>query len=797
MSTFGIGIGGNLLASLTWHFVEPFLNEKQAAAAVEKAVHDAFEAEVNRLAAAASADPTHVMQVLDYALPPDLSQIVADYAAVFDTATTISPENDDVVQGLVGRLETAGLDLATLPIDLGELLGAVPVAARRRLQSTAMKPDSPLYNRVSLSQIGRIRERLDYLCARLDLPTPSTSAPAIAPAEHDQQLRQYVSGSRRLTYRDMIETADLLVPFGWKGQAFAAGETLTDQIVHGMIDGERLLVVSPPGFGKSLLTMLLTYDPPPSAAEISIVRLDLYDLRHLRGDADFGSLQWLEANDLSLAPGVCMVLDSIDEFFEGADHALIADVLGRPLFARAQLATCRSAFYAQNVLGSRFAESRRIVEIENWSPDEVRRFVQVYMRIAASRRQIPQHDHEEIARRVAEDLVSESRTALASSPLRIVMALELVDDEHPWVGTLEDVLSLYRRHSNAVLHREAAKPGVRLTADRMAELLSDVAMHFFDDIDPGVEPVPFTNNELRAALALVTPGSAVAAQTLVEHSLLDVRPDGHLAFAHRTIHDYFIAARLFAAIEGGADDVFWFFTRLSSPVVSEFFKEYIAGARRAHPDLLRRIAQRMLTALESASARRLSPRDRLAVGQLLYFLGVTGNDQAIAYLEHRLDQEEHPWFRRSIVIGLAFAGRHEPLCAYVDALREERRDSPPHSLNEANLGFHYSFFGDQPLDPAQPDRNAETGRYEQTVTSLIYQIQRPVTSGSWLIDLYTLIDLWQNVDPAAHRCVETSIAKSRDRLTEALGRLSADPAVHVSPDLPALRSLLAAAPAPP
>ncbi len=176
MIGFGISVGGNLLASLTWHFIEPFIANKQATREVTKVVREVFDAEVRSLCDEADADPTHVLQVLDHTLPPNVASLVARYAGVFDTNSLADSTGDDLVERLTERLVAAGLDVTTLEIDIRSLLKAVPGAARRALRERATRPSSPIYNRVSLDELEGIREELSKLRKQLDLPVRETDA---------------------------------------------------------------------------------------------------------------------------------------------------------------------------------------------------------------------------------------------------------------------------------------------------------------------------------------------------------------------------------------------------------------------------------------------------------------------------------------------------------------------------------------------------------------------------------------------------------------------------------------------
>lgn len=642
------------------------------------------------------------------------------------------------------------------------------------------------------------------------------SSPARTTVDAVNEESAFVSGSRSIRIRDVLNYPGLLIPFPWRREGNRHDEPgdLIDFVLSGIGTGNRFFVLSGPGYGKSLLSHVLTGRLRKSYGDARpVLRLDLLRYRSWFGDPEFGTKSWI-AREMGSAAGKdpLIVLDALDEFMAGRSASAVIEELRRPLFNRAHVITCRSAFYRQFVAMAPLSDGCETITLSSWKPTDARAYVDACIQLHGEN-PVPSVAKSRITRGRAVARAFFRRAdveRLCSTPLRVTMALEIVGlsggvaaDAHVHEPSeMGTNLEFYGEFVDRVLRRESAKPGNVLTAEQKAEILEEVAWYFCDDtLGDVVHPTNLTSSELGVALSrLSLPSKLEAVQSDIEDlSVLDriaVAGPGNdeFSFGHRTIQDYFIARRLFRMLDTNVAEVGTMFSRLSSPSVSELYKEYVAVLRRRDPARLVRLSERSRRAIEVLEAdhghdREAYGRLRLAVGQLLYYIGVIGVAAGVGYLRSRLPDEKDAWLQRNIMLGLAFTGDLSEESRYVESLRDERRRRSQCPLNEANLGFHFSFFGDQPLDPTAPEIDQGLHRCDLTVSSLIYQLGRPVTTATWMIDLYTLVDLWANV-PWARATVEAYAAEHLRSLRRCLAVFKADPVSRGWPDVARLRELV-------
>jgi hypothetical protein len=192
------------------------------------------------------------------------------------------------------------------------------------------------------------------------------------------------------------------------------------------------------------------------------------------------------------------------------------------------------------------------------------------------------------------------------------------------------------------------------------------------------------------------------------------------------------------------------FRLLFSPEVSEFLKEFMADINAA-PRLKQLCFERLSTAF-SETASGHDSRTRIARQQLAYYLGNLKLTRAHDYLQAALDTESDAWIARGIAVGLAFGGDPAALEQYLQRLTSELA-SPGRPHNEVNVGFHLTFFGDQPVDPDQPELDQGGESCTQTVNGLVYQLGTETDRGSWRLNLYTLAYLGEYArDPLRSSC---------------------------------------------
>jgi trypsin-like peptidase len=621
----------------------------------------------------------------------------------------------------------------------------------------------------------------------------------------DERVSRTVSGSQRIRVRDLFGEDPVLVPF--------AARTLAGRVdplanilrrIEAPYRGVRAIVTGPPGTGKSTfaaaLSQTLTNRYLGGDRRAVPVLIDLRDYRDQGPDSEFGSLGWtqarldeiagvrglLRADDQGTPPYPVIILDSLDEYFAGKLPATVADIAGRYLFRRANVACCRVIYYDQHLAMLPMVGGFERFDITPWSAQDISLYVRRYYD-----RLFPEQ-----ASQLADSFIqrigaSSSLLAVCSVPLRLNMALDLSRpgrDELMRAGTM---LGLYQAYVTFLLRSEALKGGSVLPEPKKARYLELLAWQFYDEYNFGdAESPPFTHSELDGFLTkpenrdpFFTPEQV--ADDLREHSLL--HEDGSifsaldpetLSFEHKSFQEFFVARHMFGAVLG--DDVSAvvnMFRRPISAEVSEFLKEYLVRARSRARMLTKivgnlRDAYELNAAIPTGASSAEAGKVRIGKHQVAYYFGVLQVPVVEAILDELYQRENDPLIRRAIAIGLSIGGNELRVHEYVGRLRDERMAGGGPE-NAVNVGFHLSFFGDQSFDPLRPDVDQGGSDCSHTVRRLVYQLDTETDRGSWRLNLYTIADLWQHRPQFRRSCREALIVDAMS-LRRILVRLRED-----------------------
>jgi len=654
--------------------------------------------------------------------------------------------------------------------------------------------------------------------------------------QRDEVLSRHVVGSDRLTVRDLTMLNSLLQPFRVRSanRELSQASDLLSILGYRRAPAEpsaksrrnkRILLLAQPGSGKSTFALvsfiaLAERRALDDDAPIPIL-VDLRDYRILADDPSFASGEWIDrrAHEIAgtsplasegvqsdIAPTLDPVLlvDSLDEFLAGKSAEEARRVASAELFQRASVLCCRTQYFDRYLSPGVFP-THDIVEVRPFREPDLQRYVNGYCRavFASNWRQQALSFFERL------EASAQLRT-LCLVPLRLNMALDLLtrDETDTVAPPTDDLLGLYQAYVVRLLAIEAERVGSVLNPEQKRQALEYVAFTFYDEGNMGssVAP-PFISSEFEQIIAAIPFGipAPPPVHALVEdvrsHSLLHVDgaayasvEPGTLSFTHKSFQEYFVASYLFHALLTEVPRATEAFQRHVSPEVSEFLKEYI-GRLRSDARLRKRLGQALRQAYafsreEPAAVSDERSRARIAREQLGYYLGNLPDADVQRFLRAEAAAETDPWVRRGIIIGLSFGGDATLLEGYIDRLSEERRDpSGGTSENDVNLGFHLSFFGDQPFDVLRPDVDQGLPTCSRTVARLIYQLQTETDRGSWRLNLYTLCDLFE------HRRISrgdfsTAAAAHSPQLRRLLSRLSTDSRTNVWPELARLSAIL-------
>lgn len=612
-----------------------------------------------------------------------------------------------------------------------------------------------------------------------------------------------LSGLSRLTIGSLFGAPGLRQSFAFLAKSPQIGITEFEFIKELTASGTGRcnLILSDAGMGKSTFAIFLYDQLAAQFLAKKHSKIPIYiDLRTYAADKEFGSREWLDRffRELDLPPfgnaEYFVILDGLDELLSSRPANERYRTFD-PILSLASLVTCRTTFFDRYLANNMVLSCARKMTLIPWHMESASQYVRTLLSIIDPARTLELVSHFE--RQVHE---SNAIAAVCSTPLRINMYVEVLLAGGGRSGpVVNSHVSLYQGYTLETLKREQSKSGGLLTPEQTIEILTDVAWSFYSEDSALKEAIPFTIYELSKLLSSILPArlrerADECARELVERSLLEVRLIYGIAvesevvrFAHKSFQDFLVARYLsrWAVSGAGTEQPF---RRSLNPEVSEFLKEilkYLAGDSRLCEMAVSRIKESYRAALEDPTH---SPRQRVEIQQLAYYLGSINHPMSRATLRELASIERDPWVRRGIVIGLAFNGDPELLSEYVRTLREERA-SGQSAENNVNLGFHLSFFGDQPFDPMQPYLDLGQDECTKTIERLSYQLTTDTDRPNSRLNLYTLIDLYQH-RPASKLSAERALRSSKPVLISVLEQLRNEPVASEWPEVGELYAIL-------
>jgi hypothetical protein len=644
----------------------------------------------------------------------------------------------------------------------------------------------------------------------------------------DWRLSRFIAGSDRIQLRDIIETPNLLSPFSYRNDTTptAAGADALTDIVQSIVSSsgaddapmKQALVLADPGLGKSTLLRLVYNYLARLFQQQTFHQVPIYiDLAEHTQSSSLGTPEWTLAYLREFSHGLriswqfgagqaqpaispIFLLDSLDEYLAGLSQTAAVERLARYLFVNAAVLACRLHFFDRVISFSSFAEGFTKIRLVSWRPAHRDQYVRAYFRALYPAVEAPL-----FAAAARSYIASPALMDICLVPLHLNMTLDIISDMHaePAQSTMTVVnrIGLYTEFTSRWLKRESRKRGSALSADAKSVLLQAISWHFYDEGRLGESAARFTRSALDDFIR-TTPllpegiSAAAAIDDIVYRTLLVASTDrlseqAVLRFAHRSFQEYFVATHISHIMMFDVETTATAFRRHMAAEVSEFLKEYVLDIA-TNTELLASTVKTFIAAFAANEPAdtdddMMRARKRLAREQLAYYLGSPRSSHAIAFLREQYNKETDPWIRRAIALGLSYCGDPELLSAYLSRLREEEfADS---SIERGvNIGFHLSFFGDQPFDVLAPDRDSNQPRCERTVHRLIFQLLSDTNVGSWPLDLYTLVTFGRS--PRFRDSFLQAVADHRDDLLRLLEKLRGDERTRHWPDVDALATLI-------
>jgi hypothetical protein len=536
---------------------------------------------------------------------------------------------------------------------------------------------------------------------------------------------------------------------------------------------KKFLVLAGPGEGKTTTSLLLHYQMAEEYVRTAIpgsfpLLIDLRSERSAINAPDYGTVEWfskfVEAHygssvkmlcneSTSLIRPLCIILDSLDEVLAGRSLPDVRSILERYMFAESTVVLCRSHFYEQYLQYLPFVTDRETLMLSGWDSDDVLDYIKAFY----GRVRPDSHAGASDAF-VAWIKATPSLSSILRVPIRLNMALDMYSPEGDVFPQHKTLLQLYEAYISWSINLERSRSNIRL--EDIYKLLEDIAWETYGERDATTGKTSgTTERSLRTFLAARSP---TASNDEIEASLSYMMNLGLLAmsneelpsrdhaidFVHKSFQECLVATRVAGAITTSAQDSATMCASYLTPEVSEFLKEAIERLNvqpreisKAVTILMDGIARAGTTDILLNTEPAQRGRKRLMLEQLCYYLGNLESRTAQSFLLNLIESETDEWIRRGIAIGLAFGGQYKPLEKYLKELRDERNRGGKTPKSDANIGFHLSFFGDQPFDPEYPDRDMGFDECGKTVERLVYQLGTHTNRPNWRIDLYTLLDL--------------------------------------------------------
>lgn len=712
-------------------------------------------------------------------------------------------------------LPVLGLSLAGLGNGLYRIVRWIGLRVAERADRRALG-DKEYTNWRRLADQSGVSIGQGGLTRHIKLTAEELSAAAVdaLSLEIGGRLDRPASGTVNLTYRDLLESDDLLMP-----TAFASEDGETTVLSRGPLPTEGpaaakgLLVVGPAGTGKSMLCRSLEHawlrDPERASW---VVALDSLDFPASGGSGlATGSRDWflsvlqqrLFQDPLSaferrvfsefMDDHVLVLVDGLDEI---TSHLTISDTerfLTSWTFRRSSVVTTRHSHYESALFGNPSIQRFfRIVFSRTASEMDLSNYIDSLSRRFLAPADADVRATETKALRARDPAIRE----LTQNPLLLTM---LVSTHEFGRGSGPiDVSSVYRAFVRQSLERDAKAGRNSIPIDVMVSALCELAWLRFRG-----SAAQISRSSLYTAVADVPfPARAQVVDALEACPLLTLqmrgsvsREDYDIRFYHKSFEDYLVARRVDDWLRGKSEVGSDFFEYIDSPEVTFFLKEAIFRLN-SEPSLRGFAARRLRELLEETlRSRRQVPDERsarvrnFAAGQVAYYLGILGEVDVRLWLERVVTQEADFWVRRSGVIGLAFGGAPAAFHAFIDEMCAGIAAGDL-AMARRNIAVELGFYGDQVFDPLDPTCDRGTDSCRRLVSRSIVELTLDVEAANWRMILFNLNYLARYRE-ASLRSFATEITEQLPELMRVLRSLKRDREKASFPEIGELEETLA------
>ena len=568
---------------------------------------------------------------------------------------------------------------------------------------------------------------------------------------------QYITGSNKIKINDLLRS-DFKVSFTSNNQ-----DNLLNYLLENVNSQIKLLLLADPGLGKSTFGYSLfisLLDKVNIENDVCIIPVHI-DLRDHLNTVDFGTDEWIKKNITGLGVDKSnknityfYILDSLDEFLSNCTKSEIKRKLKLEIFNVSNVITCRAHYYSRYLSQSDIARSFDKETLTHWNGDYKQSYTEWYLRKI--------NIHNKISTKEIIKGIESSRyiNELCKVPLRYNMTLETLADSNLNLDLVQNIERLYYNYIYTWLQREESRNDNLIESEDKYTLLECVAWNFYDERQIGVnsEKIHFTTVELQDFLKendiikrkYGNIEISELADDLIYRSILTPIVHSHplnIRFSHKSFHEFFVASFINSTLmkKDKIEEVTEIFRVFIPQEVEQFFKEYI---HKSNDDVrkLSIISEKLTNAFkknmkDKNDSAELSSKKRIAIEQLSYNMGHYKENSVLNFLENQLRFEKDEFIKRSMIIGLAFGGKNEHIDQYVLELREEVINNR-NERNIVNIGAQLTYFGDQPFEAVNPEKDYGLEYCQNTIKKLISQFANSQNNqGSWKLDLYTILYL--------------------------------------------------------
>jgi hypothetical protein len=384
-----------------------------------------------------------------------------------------------------------------------------------------------------------------------------------------------------------------------------------------------------------------------------------------------------------------------------------------------------------------------------------------------------------------------TRQQLCSVPLHMVHVLSLLGEDSDALAEISTPPQLF----DGVARMRLRVAGHTADEDQMMQDLAALAHRFYVDATPADAPIRLSPEELKLYLrARGHRDVEQRADVMINRTLLTISPPGSdtLRFEDPSWAWFFVAWHIVHTLLHRPYETLEAFSKLLSANMAILCEEMLREKLEHYEG---QIHSSLTLALHGEAKDAMDP-ERLTIArtQVGYLLGVLGDRAVHEELSPLVEagssaREPDDLVRRGIVLGLADGGAEEFSDTYVEELAAERGHEGATPERDANIGFLLSTRGDQAFDPELPGKIGHNADPIRTVGDLVQGLADPRHSGSWRIQLFTLVDL--GLHPAISReSFSHAITLHRDHLEAVLARLQGDRKRREWPELVQLGQLL-------